>query len=152
MTSCYGNIFLITHILLQMTSNVELWCLLRCQQEKAVEQIIDQCLIRYPVMLIWCHCYMMPSSKGNIFGVTGPLWGNSPVTGEFPTQRPVTRSFGDFFDLRLKQRLSKHSWGWWFETQSRPLWRHCNVCFYSVCSCLWSFMHHHLRGRIPWSH
>ena len=27
--------------------------------------------------------------------------GNSPVTGEFPAQRPVTRSFGVFFDLRL---------------------------------------------------
>ena len=27
--------------------------------------------------------------------------GNSPVTGEFPAQRPVTRSFGLFFDLRL---------------------------------------------------
>ena len=27
--------------------------------------------------------------------------GNSPVTGEFPTQRPVTRSFDIFFDVRL---------------------------------------------------
>ena len=26
-----------------------------------------------------------------------------------------------------KKRLSKQSWGWWFETLSRPLWRHCNV-------------------------
>ena len=26
---------------------------------------------------------------------------NSPVSGEFPAQRPVTRSFGVFFDLRL---------------------------------------------------
>ena len=24
--------------------------------------------------------------------------------------------------------LSKHWWGWWFETLSSPLWRHCNVC------------------------
>ena len=52
--------------------------------------------------------------------------GNSPVTGEFPAQRPVTRSFDIFFDLRLNKRLSKQSWGWWFETLSRPLWRHCN--------------------------
>ena len=42
--------------------------------------------------------------------------GNSPVPGEFPTQRPVTRSFDVFFDLRLNTRLSKQSWGWWFET------------------------------------
>ena len=52
--------------------------------------------------------------------------GNSPVPGEFPAQRPVTRSFDVFFDLRLNKRLSKQSWGWWFETPSRPLWRHRN--------------------------
>ena len=53
--------------------------------------------------------------------------GNSPVTGEFPIQRPVTRSFHVSFDLRLNKRLSKQSWGWWFETPSRSLWRHRNV-------------------------
>ena len=46
--------------------------------------------------------------------------GNSPVTGEFPAQRPVTRSFDIFFDLRLHKRLSKQSWGQWFKTPSRP--------------------------------
>ena len=39
--------------------------------------------------------------------------GNSPVSGEFPAQMPVTRSFDVFFDLRLNEQLSKHSWGWW---------------------------------------
>ena len=52
--------------------------------------------------------------------------GNSPVSGEFPTQRPVTRSFDVFFDLCLNKRLSKQWWGWWFETLSCPLWRHRN--------------------------
>ena len=52
--------------------------------------------------------------------------GKSPVPGDFPAQRPVTRSFGVFFDLRRNKRLSKQSWGWWFETLSRPLWRHRN--------------------------
>ena len=33
--------------------------------------------------------------------------GNSPGTGEFPTQKPVTRSFDVFFDLRLNKRLNK---------------------------------------------
>ena len=37
--------------------------------------------------------------------------GNSPVTGEFPSQRPVTRSSDVFFYLRLIKRLSKHSRG-----------------------------------------
>ena len=51
---------------------------------------------------------------------------NSPVTREFPSQRPVTRSFDVFFDLCLNKRLSKHSWGWWFETPMCSLWRHWN--------------------------
>ena len=57
------------------------------------------------------------------------------ITGEFHTQRPVTRSFDFFFHLRLNKRLSKQSWGWWFETPSRPLWRHYNdmVGFPSIC-------------------
>ena len=42
--------------------------------------------------------------------------GNSPVTGEFPTQRPVTWSFDVFYDLRRNERLSKQWWGWWFLT------------------------------------
>ena len=76
---------------------------------------------------------MMTSSNGCIFRVTGPLCGNSPVSGEFPAQRPVTRSFDAFFHLRLNKRLSKLSSGWWFETPSLPWWRQCNVtCTYFV--------------------
>ena len=52
--------------------------------------------------------------------------GNSAVTGEFPAQRPVTRSFDILFDLRLNERLGKQSWGCWFWTPSCPLWRHSN--------------------------
>ena len=47
-------------------------------------------------------------------------------SGEFPAQRPVTRSFDVFFDLRLNKRLSKQPWGWWFDTSSWSLWRQCN--------------------------
>ena len=53
--------------------------------------------------------------------------GNSPATGEFPTQRPVTRNFDVFFHLCPNKRLSKQSWGWWLVTRSRSLWRYCNV-------------------------
>ena len=35
-------------------------------------------------------------------------------------------SFDVSFDLCLNKRLRKQSWGGWFETLSRPLWRHCN--------------------------
>ena len=73
--------------------------------------------------------------------------GNSSVTGEFPAQRPVTRGFDVFFDLRLNKWLRKQSWGWWFETPSHPLWRHCNAWLYlsftqdirrSLLSSMWS--------------
>ena len=50
--------------------------------------------------------------------------GNSPVPGEFPTQRPVMRSFDAYFDLRPNKRLSKQSSGWWFKTPSCQFWRH----------------------------
>ena len=47
--------------------------------------------------------------------------GNSPATGEFPSQRPLTRSFDAFFDPCLNKRLSTQSGGWWFETPSCSL-------------------------------
>ena len=75
---------------------------------------------------------MMTSSNGNISALPAICAGNSPVTGEFPAQRPVTRSFDVFFDPRLNKRLSKQSWGWWFETPSRPLWRHRNCPVYGA--------------------
>ena len=53
--------------------------------------------------------------------------GNSPVTGEFPAQMPVTQGFYVSFDLWLNEWLSKQSRGWWFEKPSRPLWRHNSV-------------------------
>ena len=73
------------------------------------------------------QCFIMMTSNGNIFCVTGTLCGEFTGPGEFPAQRPVKRSFDVFFDLSLNKRLSKHSWGWWFEMQSRPLWRYFNV-------------------------
>ena len=53
--------------------------------------------------------------------------GNSPATGDFPSQRPVTRSFDVFFDLCLNEGLSKQSRCRPFETPSRQLWRHSNI-------------------------
>ena len=77
--------------------------------------------------------------------------GNSPVPGEFPTQRPVTRSFDVFFDLRLNKRLSKQSWGWWFETISRPLWRHRNGEPFWIIDRLWDCHYDNLCRKI-WHH
>ena len=58
------------------------------------------------------------------FRVTGHLCGK--FTG--PRWIPHTKASDAnvFFDLRPNKLLSKHWWGWWFETPSHPLWRHRN--------------------------
>ena len=105
---------------------------------------MDSELMQYTIVLSWWSGYYRFEShlRWDIFCFKTSWWrhqmetfsallaicaGNSPVTGEFPAQRPVTRSFDVFLDLRLNKPLSKQWWGWWFETLSRPLWRHGNV-------------------------
>ena len=85
------------------------------------------------ILFYWLTLYKY-SDGSNIFCLDRSWWrhpmktfsallaicaGHWPVNGEFPTQRPMTRSFDVFFDLRQNKRLSKQSWGWWFETPSR---------------------------------
>ena len=55
--------------------------------------------------------------------------GNSPVTGKFPSQRPVTRRFDVFFDLRLNK-------GWVNNREADDLRRHC--AHYDVTNDSWS--------------
>ena len=70
--------------------------------------------------IIWWHHQME-----TFFALLALCAGNSPVTGEFPSQKPVTQIFDILCDLRLNKRLSKQSWCWWFETPSCSLWRPC---------------------------
>ena len=79
------------------------------------------CMFSYAVSVSWWRHQMEAFSA-----LLAICAGNSPVPGEFPTQRPVTQSFDVYFDLRLNRRLCKQSWGWWFETLLCPLWRHSN--------------------------
>ena len=65
---------------------------------------------------------MMTSSNRNIFRVTGHLCGECTGDRWIPRTKAIDAEL-----LRLNKRLSKQSWGWWFETLSCPLWRHCNV-------------------------
>ena len=94
---------------------------------KSISRNRVRMILIYPHHVLRVAKTMMTSSNGNLFRVTGHLCGEFTGPGEFPAQRPVTRSFDVFFDLRLNKRLSKQSWCWWFETLSRPLWRHCNA-------------------------
>ena len=94
--------------------------------QSAPYYIIDLCKMWLYLLSWWRHL------KETFSALLALCAGISPVTGEFPTQRPVTRNFDVFLDLRLKERLSKQSWGCWFETLLCPLWRHCNVIHFAV--------------------
>ena len=59
------------------------------------------------ILHVYASATMMTSPNGNIFRITGPLWGEFTVPGEFLSQRPVTRSFDVFYDLRLNKRWSQ---------------------------------------------
>ena len=61
-----------------------------------------QCPVSWPH-----HEYHDDIIKWKHFPRYWPFARNSPVPGEFPAQRPVTRSFDIFFDLLLNKRLSK---------------------------------------------
>ena len=69
---------------------------------------------------------IVTSSNGTFPTLLALCAGNTPVTNDFPPQRPVTRSFDVFFDLRLNKRLSKQSQRRWFKMPARSLWRHWN--------------------------
>ena len=96
--------------------------------------IVYQAPMCFVITCIHCHCRLWLErdfawwrhQMETFSALLALCAGNSPVTGEFPTQGPVTRSFGVFFDLRLSKRLGKQSWGWWIWTPLPSLWRHCN--------------------------
>ena len=66
--------------------------------------------------------------------------GNPPVTGGFPSQRPVMQSF----DMRLNKWLSKQSKCWWFAMPWCSNWRHCNVISKHWFSIVWGNVDQHV--------
>ena len=158
MTSSSGNIFRVTGPLcgeftgqrwipLTKASDAELWYFLWSAPEESTNVacgLNKMCLYtkaaeRYFPVSVWKWWWR---HRVVTFSVLLALCaGNSPVNGEFPLQRPVTRSFDIFFDLRLNKRLSKRSWGWWFEMPSCLLWCHCNVMwkFMLLAATLWRY-------------
>ena len=74
----------------------------------------------------------------------------SPLKGQW------RRALIFFYDLRVNKRLSKQSWGWWFETTSSSLWRHCNVrdqfphfwCVQCISWAIWIEMCFPVRPRV----
>ena len=72
--------------------------------------------IRYKVIIKWKH---FPRYCPFVWGIHRSSV-NSPHKGQW-------RVALMFSSICLNKRLSKHWWGWWFETPSCPLWRHCNA-------------------------
>ena len=77
---------------------------------------------------------MMMSSNGNISALLACYIGNSWVTSEFASQKPVAQSFDIFFDLCQNKQLSKQSRHQRFELPLCSLWHHCNRQFGFVLS------------------
>ena len=73
---------------------------------------------------------MMTSSNGNNFRVTCHLCGEFNGHRWIPNTKANDAELWCFCHLHPNKRLSKQWWGWWFETLSHPLWRHCNAMFY----------------------
>ena len=103
-------------------------------------QIPQKNMYSYPLCCVWL-CTWWRHQMETFSALLAICVGNSPVTGEFPTQKAVRRSIDVFFDLCLNKRLSKQWYGWLFGTPSRLLWLHCNDISsnkkYSCCrSCI----------------
>ena len=91
------------------------------------------CMLNWFVKMELCIYILHHSSHDDVI-----KWKHFPrywpfvLTSEFPSQRPVTRSFDVFFDLRLSKRLSKQSRRRWFEMPSHSLWSHCSEIWHGV--------------------
>ena len=75
----------------------------------------------------WISWLMMTSSNGNIFRVTGPLWGESIGHHVIPLTKDCDAEFWRFLWSAPEQTVEQTPRRRWFETSLRSLWRHCNV-------------------------
>ena len=86
----------------------------------------------HTVILAGCECVNMDHTRWRhqmetFSALLALCEGNPPVSGGFPSQRPITRSFYVFFDLQPSKKLNKQSRRRWFKTTSHSLWRHYNA-------------------------
>ena len=121
----------------EMTTPAHLWC---CSKAFLLKRI--PLIERGFLVSLWMPNHLVSLYRHTINRDYGIAWWRyqmeaffrvaSPVCEEFtdhrwiPHTKASARSFDILFDLSLIKRLSKQSWGWWFETPSRSLWRHCN--------------------------
>ena len=100
-----------------------------CRQHTVKHFIDTTCLITGVYRKAWCCNRQVEWLRNQMETFCASLvlcGGNPTVTDDFPSQRPVMRSFGVSFDLCLTKRLSKQSRRQWFEKPLRSLWFYCN--------------------------
>ena len=87
----------------------------------------------------WPPCPRWRHQIEILFALLAFCAGNSPLTGYSPSQTNCQWRGALISSLirALNKRSSEKSWGWWFETPSRSLWRHCNVVWYTVCNAMY---------------
>ena len=87
--------------------------------------LVYEAPIWYSLSLCYTVCYLHTHwiiKTHSISRASSPRWrhqmetlsallAHCPVTGEFPTQRPVTRNFDVFFDLRVNLRRQRAHYG-----------------------------------------
>ena len=83
--------------------------------------------------------FLMTSSNGSIFRVTGPLWGEFTGGWWIPLTKASDAQLWCFLWYTFDKRLRKQSKRQWFETPSCSLWLHCNGFHF-----IWS-----LFARVP---
>ena len=71
-----------------------------------------RCTLRHDDVIKWTH---LPRYWPFVRGIH-----------KYPVNSPHKGQWRGALMFALNKRLSKQSWGWWFETSSCPLWRHCN--------------------------
>ena len=76
-----------------------------------------------------CIIFMITSSNGNIFRVTGPLWGESTSHRRIFFTTAIDAVLRCFL-WSAPERFNEQSRRWWFQTPSCSLWRHWNISYH----------------------
>ena len=95
----------------------------------------------YHSRLLKWHCNMMTSSNGNLFRVTGLLYGIFTGHPWLPLTKASDAELWCFFYLSPNKRLDKQSRHRWFETPLSSLWRHSNENTFDAVDILYSTCH-----------
>ena len=97
---------------------------------KASAAMVLPCSLTDFLLFQYSSVNMMTSSNGNIFRVTGHLCGEFTGPQWFPRTKASDAEVWFFLWSASESTVEKQWWGWWFATQSFPLWRlyngHCN--------------------------